>query len=260
MKAYWPKLLENGLLLALFTGVAYYLTYLRLYGALAAYALPMELIDIGVPDIIATLTDMIYRFWRVLIIPVAGLLLGRLLHEAELVRLWRFSIVMVSAVWFSVSLLGRFEAKNWILLCIMAFEWAEALAKALFHGRGVRGLAAKWARYRQKADAAREVNGRMASALGYAAVGIALMYVLSGAVVEHAAMAQLGRADYFIAADYENQAVVYEDETRYVLMALDGTRLTPAYEVVRYDHIGTLNYVHTGTLTLPAGEIAYPWR
>jgi hypothetical protein len=27
MKAYWSKLLENGLLLALFTGVAYFLTY-----------------------------------------------------------------------------------------------------------------------------------------------------------------------------------------------------------------------------------------
>jgi hypothetical protein len=134
----------------------------------------MELISIGVPDIIATLTDMIYRFWNVLIIPAIGFMLCRFFREAELVRLWRFSIVMVSAVWFSVSLLGRFEPKNWILLAIMAFEWAEALVKALFHGRAVRGLPAKWAHYRQKAEAGREINGRIASALGYIAVGIAL--------------------------------------------------------------------------------------
>jgi hypothetical protein len=86
------------------------------------------------------------------------------------------------------------------------------------------------------------------------------MYVLSGAVVEHAALVQLGREDYFIAADYDNQAVVYEDDTRYILMARDGARLNPVYEVVRYDHIGTLDYVHTGVLALPAGDAAYPFR
>ena len=103
MKAYWPKLLENGLMLALLTGMAYYLTYLRLDGSLAAYALPDELVEIDAPDIIATLIDLIYKFWRVLTIPVFGLIIGKAFKDAEIVRLWRFSIVMVTSVVFSIK-------------------------------------------------------------------------------------------------------------------------------------------------------------
>ena len=253
MKAYWPKLLENGLMLALLTGMAYYLTYLRLDGSLAAYALPDELVEIDAPDIIATLIDLIYKFWRVLIIPVAGLMIGRFFHDAQIIRMWRFSFLLVSAVVFSVSLVNRFESKNWILLGIMLYEWVEALAKTLFYGKAAHGLRAKWAAYRQKADAGREINTRVASGLGYIAVGIAVLYVLSGAVMEHAANAQLAREDYFVAADYSDQVVVFENGTRYVLMAKDGAQLLPSYQIVRYDHIGQLRYVHTGVLALPDG-------
>ena len=72
-------------------------------------------------------------------------------------------------------------------------------------------------------------------------------------VMEHAANAQLAREDYFVAADYGNQVVVFENGTRYVLMAKDGTQLLPSYQIVRYDHIGQLRYVHTGVLNLPDG-------
>ena len=253
MKAYWPKLLENGLMLALLTGMAYYLTYLRLDGSLAAYALPDELVDIDAPDIIATMIDLIYKFWRVLIIPVVGLMIGRFFHDAQIIRMWRFSFLLVSAVVFSVSLVNRFESKNWILLGIMLYEWVEALAKTLVYGKAAHGLRAKWAAYRQKAEAGREINARVASGLGYIAVCIAVLYVLSGAVMEHAANAQLAREDYFVAADYGDQVVVFENGTRYVLMAKDGTQLLPSYQIVRYDHIGQLRYVHTGVLTLPDG-------
>ncbi len=49
MKEYWSKFLENGIILAFLTGIAYYLTYLYLDGSLAAYALPDELIEIDAP-------------------------------------------------------------------------------------------------------------------------------------------------------------------------------------------------------------------
>ncbi|HNW87684.1 MAG TPA: hypothetical protein PLP25_00645 [Candidatus Limiplasma sp.] len=257
MKAYWPKLLENGIILALLTGTAYYLTYLRLDGSLAAYALPDELIEIDAPDIIATMIDLVYKFWRVLIIPVIGLMLGKLFKDAEIIRLWRFSIVMVTSVVFSVSLLNRFEAKNWILLGIIGFAWGEALVKTLLYGRADHGLRAKWESYRQKAASAKEINERMASGLGYLAVMIAVLSVLSGAVMEHAATVQLDREDYFVARDYGDQVVVFQNGTCYALMARDGNELLPAYEMVRYDHIGKLDYVHTGVLSLPSTYPAY---
>jgi hypothetical protein len=251
MKSYWPKLLENGLMLALVTGLTYYLTYLRLDGSLAAYALPDELVEIDAPDIIATVIDLVYKFWRVLLIPAFGLMLGKLLKDDELTRLWRFSIVMVAAVVFAVSLVGRFEGANWILLGIMIYEWVEALAKTLLYGKAEKGLAAKWAAYRKRDEAGREINRRVASGIGYVAVGIAVMYVLSGAVMEHAAQGQMNRQAYFVANDHDDQLVVFENGTRYVLMAREGSKLLPAYEVVRYDHIGKLTYEHTGVLTLP---------
>ena len=255
MKAYWPKLLENGLILAFLTGIAYYLTYLRLDGSLTAYALPDELIEIDAPDIIATLIDLVYKFWRVLTIPVFGLMIGKLFKDAEIIRLWRFSIVLVSSVVFSVSLLNRFEAKNWILLGIMAFAWVEALVKTLIYGKSHQGLRSKWASYRQKSDASREINTRMASGIGYHAVTNAIMYVLSGAVMEHAATSQLNRENFFVAKDYNEQVVVYENGTCYVLMSRNANILLPIYEIVRYDHIGELDYVHTGVLNLP---VNYP--
>ena len=257
VKDYWPKLLENGLILALLTGIAYYLTYLRLDGSLAAYALPDELVEIDAPDIIATLIDLIYKFWRVLTIPVFGLIIGKAFKDAEIVRLWRFSIVMVTSVVFSISLLNRFESKNWILLGIMIFAWVEALLKMFLYGKGQKGLRAKWDTYRQKANDGKEINGRVASGIGYLAVTIAVLSVLSGAVMEHAALSQLTREDYFVATGYDNQVVVFENGTRYVLMARDGDTLQPAYQIVRYDHIGKLNYVHTGVLNLPDSYPTY---
>ncbi len=257
MKTYWPKLLENGIMLAMITGIMYYLTYLRLDGSLAAYALPDELIEIDVPDIIATMIDLVYKFWIVLIIPAFGLTLGKLFKDAEIMRLWRFSIVMMTSVVFSISLLNRFEARNWILLGIMGFAWGEALAKTLLYGRADHGLRAKWASYRHKTETAKEGNERLASGLGYIAVMIAVMSVLSGAVMEHAAIEQVNREDYFVATDYGEQVVVFQTGTCYVLMAREGSKLLPTYEIVRYDHIGKLDYVHTGVLSLPSTYPTY---
>ncbi len=251
MKGYWSKLLENGLILAICTGFAYYLTYLRLDGALAAYALPASLIEIDAPGIIAAMIDLIYKFWRVLIIPAVGLMVGRLFRSAEVTRLWRMSILMVAAVVFSLSLLGRFESTNWILLSILLYAWAGALIKALLYGRAHKGLRAKWAHYLDKAASAKATDQRVASGIGYLALAIAVMYVLSGAVKEHSANEQLARQAFFVARDHENQVVVFENSTRYVLMARDGSALLPAYEVVRYDHIGKLDIVNTGALTVP---------
>jgi hypothetical protein len=251
MKAYWQKLLENGLILALLTGVAYYLTYLRLNGSLVAYALPDELVEIDAPDIIATVIDLVYEFWLVLIIPVFGLIIGRRFKDPEIIRLWRFSIVMVASVAFSLLLLNRWEGKNWILLGTMGFEWAEALLKTFLYGRGKKGMSAKWAVYRQKIEVSKETSGHVALGIGYLAVSIAVMYVLSGAVMEHSASEQTTRENYFIASDYNGQVVVFENGKQYVLMARDGNRLLPSCEIVRYDHIGKLNYVHTGVLSLP---------
>lgn len=253
MKEYWTKLLENGIILAFLTGIAYYLTYLYLNGSLAAYALPDGLIEIDAPGIIATLIDLIYSFWPVLMIPAFGLAAGRMIQDAELTRLWRFSMLMVTFVVFSVLLRNRFEAQNWILLGIMLFEWAEALGKTLARGKGQKGLRAKWASYRQGEDAPEKKNGRVALGIGYVAVTIAVMYVLSGAVMEHAAATQMNREDYFVARDYGDQVVVYENGKCYVLMAREGNALLNSYEIVRYDHIGKLDYVHTGVLTLPEG-------
>lgn len=251
MKEYWSKLLENGIILAFLTGIAYYLTYLSLDGSLAAYALPDELVEIDAPDLIATLIDLIYKFWQVLIIPALGLVFSKLFKDAEIMRLWRFSIIMVTAVVFSTLLLDRFEAKNWILLGIMLFEWAETFLKMMAHSKDQKGLRAKWTSYRQNAEPPQKISERMAVGIGYLAVTIAVMYVLSGAVMEHAATEQLNREDYFVARDYEDQVVVYENGQCYVLMARDGNELTTSYEIVRYDHIGKLEYVHTGVLSLP---------
>ena len=253
MKEYWSKLLENGIILAVVTGVAYYLTYLNLDGVLAAYALPDEFIEIDAPDIIATLIDLVYKFWGVLMIPAFGLLLGRVIKNAEFVRLWRFSIVMLTSVVFSISLLNRFESKCWILLGIMLFEWAELLMRTMAYGRGVKGLRAKWDKYLQREKTAPKTNERVAMGIGYLAVTIAVMYVLSGAVMEHAATEQLNRTDYFVARDYDDKVMIFDNGKSYVLMARNGSALLPNYEVVRYDHIGKLDYVHTGVLTLPEG-------
>lgn len=251
MKDYLSKLLENGLILAFLTGVAYYLTYLRLDGSLAAYALPDEFIEIDAPDIIATLIDLIYKFWRVLLIPAFGLVLCKMFKDPDIIRLWRFSIVMASSVFFSVSLLNRFEANNWILIAILGYEWLEELAKSLLHGKSMHGLRAKWKDYHQKLAASREINSRVASGIGYLAVIIAIMFVISGALMERAATEQLSREDFYIARDYNDQVVIFQNGTRYVLMAREGSALQPDYQIVRYDHIGKLDYVHTGVLTLP---------
>jgi|GEM_PF-2181151 len=253
LKPYWSKLLENGIILALVTGTAYYLTYLCLDGALAAYALPDDLIDIDVPDIIATLKDLIYKFWQVLMIPAIGLVIGKALKDSELIRLWRFSIVMLTAVVFSISLLNRFETANWILLGIMLFEWAEALLHMFAHSKGQKGLTAKWTNYTQAVTATKRTNERVALGIGYLAVTIAVLYVLSGAVMEHAALTELSRENFFVARDYDDKVVIYEGGKVYVLMARDGSALQPNYEIVRYDHIGKLDYVHTGVLELPDG-------
>ncbi len=257
MKPYLSKLLENGIMLAIVTGIAYYLTYLCLNGSLAAYALPDDLIDIDIPDIISTMIDLIYKFWQVLMIPAVGLLIGKAFKDAELIRLWRFSIVMISAVVFSISLLNRFESNNWILLGIMGFEWVEALFYAFTHGKENKGLPAKWTHYSQTLAAAKRTNERVALGIGYLAVIIAVMYVLSSAMMEHSALTALNREDFFVALDYDSQVVVYETDNKYVLMARDGSALLPRYEVVRYDHIGKLEYVHTGILSLPDGYPGY---
>ena len=257
MKATWSKLLENGIILAVITGIAYYLTYLNLNGVLVAYALPDELIEIDVPDIIATLVDLIYKFWQVLMIPAIGLLMSKLWKSPEIIRLWRFSIVMVTAVAFSIALLNRFEANNWILLGIMGYEWAEMVIRMMTQGKGQKGLRAKWESFQAKEVTESKGSDRVALGIGYLAVTIAILYVLSGAVMEHAALEELQREDYFVARDYGDQVVIYETDKVYVLMARDGDALVPAYEMVRYDHIGKLDYVHTGVLQLPDTYPAY---
>lgn len=75
--------------------------------------------------------------------------------------------------------------------------------------------------------------------------------MLSSAVTENSESAQLTRENYFITSDYNEQIVVFENGKQYMLTARDGNQLLASYEIVRYDHIGKLNYVHTGVLSLP---------
>ena len=255
MKTYLGKLLESGAALAAAMGTLYFLTYLRLNGILAAYSLPDELVSIDVPDIIATLRELVMNFWAVLCVPGLALLFIRRVRDEKLMSLLRLTIVLATAVTFSVSLEKRFNMENLILIGICAYEWCEALIRVIINGKGERGLKAKW---RAASDSAPERGDsvKAASAIGWFALGIAVVFVLSGSIMEHFAAQELNREWYFVAEDYDNRVVVFQNDDQYILMERSNTVLNPKYEVVHYRKIGKLSYENLGYLTLkvPAAE------
>lgn len=255
MKQYLEKFLESGLVMAAVMGLLYYLTYLMLYGALKAYALPDDLIDIGIPDIIATLVNLIYDFWPVMLVPVFGLLLTKGVHDAELLRLARFTMLLLTCVAFSIALTERFELDNLILLGICVFEWLESVTKALVRGGKQRSFIEKWG-VSAEIEANKTDAGKTISGIAWIALAIAVMFVLSNSVMEHAVNQERARETYFMAEDYDNKLVVFQNDSQYVLMERKGDKLLPAYELVQNESIGGLHSIHTGKLTLQ--EKAFP--
>lgn len=212
--------------------------------------------DIDIADIIATLLELVYKFWAVLIIPALGLMLCNRLKSSEARRVALMTILMASAVAFSVALVERFDLNNLILIGICVFEFCELFVKTMIHGKNETGIRQKWRAYNEYEKKSRTVSKLAASGVGWLAVVISLLFVLSGDIMEHFAKQELERDWYFVSQDYEGEIVVFQNDDQYVLMTREGDALQPEYRIVPFWNIGNLTYEHTGVLELavPGGS------
>lgn len=284
MTKWADKLLENGLALAIAMGLVYAVSYFYLAGWLDAYLLPDEFMEIGLQEMISVVYTIIYSAWPVLILPWLVTLFSGKVHDPQLTYLIKLTTCLLALVLFSVSILHRFININWILLGIIIFEWTESVMKPLIHCRTVKGFTAKWQAFYKKEEQEEQLfeslekssdkdketpelqeqqqtlsgkimGQRLGSLVAWIALVVAVLFVLVQTMDSKGREDALNREDFFIAKEYNDMAVVFQTDARFILMERDGSQLSSNYIVVEnnggVDSCGELRYEHTGKLLPP---------
>lgn len=251
MNKYMSKLLESGLVAAIVMCVAYLLTYFNLAGMVSAFNLPIELVEIDIPSIIRTLYKVVMNAW--LLLPIIALLAiaESKLNNRELIGTIKFSAALLCIVLFTVFVIQRLLLWDWLLIGLIAYIWAKRLLIALITQRDKKGLRAKWLAAFDDSEDKSDAHAKVDSIYAVCIL-ICALYFCSQTMYYYGVDEVRDDTWHFIARDYDDSVVVFQSEWRYVVMERDGDTLKPSYQVVRFDELGTLDYVETGKL-LPEG-------
>jgi len=252
MKDFFGKFIESGLVAAVIMAIAYLLTCFTIWGRLTAYNLPVEFIEIGIPDIILVIYAVVVNVWSLLPLAIIVALISRYLNDKTLLDDILSTGFLIGIIMFCVLTVHRFDLMNWILVGIIAYIWLKSLLGTLIKQRNIKGLRAKW-----KANTAAEMNeqteksGKSVSRLvAVICLVICALYYTSQTMFEYGQEEMLNRTSYYVAHEYDDKVVVFQSEWCYVLMENDNGTLHPNYQVVRFDELGSLSYEHTGKLAV----------
>lgn len=253
MKDFFGKFIESGLVAAVVMAIAYLLTCFDIWGSLAAYNLPSDLIEIGIPDIIMALYEVVINVWMVLPLAIVIALISHYLHDKTLLNNLLYTGFLLGIIIFCYFTVHYFDWSNWILIGIIAYIWISSFVTALVKQRHVKGsFRDKW-KANTEAEASTEAKDRGKSISHQIAViclVICALYYTSQAMFVYGEEDALDRTSYYVAHDYDDKVVVFQSEWSYILMENDNGSLQPNYQIVRFDELGSLSYEYTGKLTV----------
>lgn len=259
MKKSLNKIIESGIIVSLFLGLAYFFTYQYQKGFLDYYDLPLKYIDLSIENVVEIFIYFlgflmcVFSITRIISINVPKL------QSYKAKQILSVSVIYMVLVALSLVLLKAHSKPIitytiffvlYIIYCILApFVFAKQ----------EKNYIKKWQIYTEKSEKffSKEIELKKESILypyekTIVMLGVLLMVIgIIGVFFGVSGKEQAQYAEeHYVAKDYSDKVVVYHTKDFYILKEETDGVLKDEFQIVSADEIGTLKKEKTGVLKL----------
>lgn len=259
MKNLVKKIFENGLIISIFSGFAYLLTYHYQKGILSYYKIPLIYIDLNITNIIEMLVyilTFLYIFHFIILLIVDNVPKIQT-HKGK--QLLFFTIAyFIWAILFLVLFKDNYDTIILITALYLIYVIITVISPAIII-KGKKPYSEKWIEASKKSQnneiKEQEFKSKMhfypysklISLIGViVCITMALCNTFTSAGKNHAEKIE----EYYIAIDYNNKVVVHYTNDYYILMECTDNVLSNSYQIVPASEIGNITLQNTGQLEL----------
>ncbi len=258
MKKMFNTILENGIIISLFLGLAYLFTFQYQKGKIAYYGIPSIYIDLSLGSVIETC------FTILLVLYFAYIFLNAITTSPfEYKSYIGKNNIMASVLCaiFLAILFGVFKKFNIlfgiVLLIFLLFLLYNNLSPVFFikenlsYSQKIKAYSEKKEKeFEEKAKKEKpflnQIFEKPTKILYFACCIIFMCSVFKMSGSEDAKNA----TTFYVANDYNNKIIVHSTTDYYVLMELENNKLLDTYQIVPSNEIGTITMKETGKLLI----------
>lgn len=275
MKKVLQMLLKNGLFLAIITALGYLFAYFYLKGFYSYYGLPMTLINISIPLIINSIL-IVFTMTVLLLFGVNAILsiLNMLFSLHPYFLKWLRVSITLGFLLLAFELLKKTGVISYIIISIIiaiwifAFlylikyrkikPWSKKLDKA---NEGIENLFIFGKTQETKSDDVSSCKSPLLKKaissiqvlLGLAIIILILQSVIGVIFTEYGSLNASNKREYYVAVDYDNEIIVYQDNDKFILLPYDNetNKFTLSYRIVTLENIGTIKSIILAEVSFP---------
>lgn len=259
MKKMFNTILENGIVISLFIGLAYLFAYQYQKGKLSYYGVPLSYVDLSLVSVIEisfTILTVLY-FAIIYLRPILDA--SRDAKSYHSIRTINVSIWFVVMLSINFTIVKKFNVSLAVILIMFICFLIYALVAPLVSIREKIQYSEKWTRYSEKAQK-NAIEEYESNEKGYYFILrnkiMKLTLLLCGIVFLCSMFSIAGKENakdtttFYVANDYNDKIIVHNNSDYYVLMELENNKLLDTYQIVPSNEIGTITMKETGPLLI----------
>lgn len=252
-------ILENGIVISLFLGLAYLFTYQYQKSKLSYYGIPLIYVDLSIGSIVETSLLIIS------ILYFACILLRPLSDNFKDVKNYHSMRIMNATIWFVImfsmifTVTNTFNVANITLIIVYLLYVAYNLLVPIISIKEKVSYSKKWSKY-SKVIQEKETKEETEQDQGYyagvkakifnIALLVSVIMVLCAAFRMAATDKVKTATTFYIANNYNDKIIVHCTTDYYVLMELENNKLLHTYQIVPSNEIGTITMKEIGPLLI----------
>ncbi len=259
MKKMFNTILENGIVISLFLGLAYLFAFQYQKGKLSYYGIPLSYVDLSLESVIEISFTILMVLYSIFLFLRPILDISKDAKSYHATRLINISIYFVIMFSINLSIIKKFNISLAIIIAMYIGFFVYALVAPLVSIREKIQYSEKWTRYSEKAQK-NAIEEYESNEKGYYFILrnkiVKLTLLLCGIVFLCSMFSIAGKENakdtttFYVANDYNDKIIVHNNSDYYVLMELENNKLLDTYQIVPSNEIGTITMKKLGKLLI----------
>ncbi len=259
MKKVFSTILENGIIISLFIGLAYLFTYQYQKGKLSYYGIPLSYVDLSLGSVIEISFIVLMVLYSMVIFLRPILEASKEARSYAATRLINVSICFAIISTMNYAIVKKFNASlATILIMYVVFLIYTFFAPLLLIKEKI-SYSEKWKKYSENVRE-KAIEEEKSHEKGHYSIFrknlMKFALLISGIVFLCSMFGMAGKENakdtttFYIANDYQNKIIVHNNSDNYILMELENNKLLDTYQIVPSNEIGTITIKEIGKLLI----------
>lgn len=252
-------ILENGIIISLFIGLAYLFAFNYQKGKLTYLCIPLSYVDLSLSSVIEI------SFMVLMVLYFMVIFLRPILEAAKDARSYAATRLINVSIWFAVmftmnfAVVKKFNISLAIILIMYVGFFAYTFLAPLLFIKGKIPYSEKWKKHSDQAGqrAIEEFESHEKGPYAIFRKNLLTFALLISSVIFLCTMFSMAGKEnvkdnttFYIANDYQNKVIVHNTSDYYILMELENNKLLDTYQIIPSNEIGTITIKETGPLLM----------